>query len=72
MDFYILLDAIKAQKNVRFVTFQFHQNKFGYIYSSSKEVYYYGEKSSVLAGIYIYIKKKNYSKFAYVSGKSKY
>ena len=45
----ILLDAIKARQNVRFVTF--YQKKFVY---SSKEAYYYGEKSSVLADIFTF------------------
>ena len=45
----ILLDAIKARQNVRFVTF--YQKKFSY---SSKEAYYYGEKSSVLADIFTF------------------
>ena len=42
-----VLDAIKARQNVRFVTF--YQKKFS---CSSKEAYYYGEKSSVLAYIF--------------------
>ena len=42
-----LLDAIKARQNIKFVTF--YQKKFSY---SSKEAYYYGEKSFVLADIF--------------------
>ena len=48
---------LKARQNVRFVTF--YQKKFG---CSSKEAYYYGEKSSVLADIFTFADLKYFKK----------